>query len=210
MSESEPYRPKFGFDIRIRPPVPEEKVAAAGTRACEWHGCRLEGKFKAPKSRDRLNEHRWFCLSHVRQFNNSWNFFEGLNDDEVRAFQAGATTGHRPTWRFGTIGSSSGLGLNRKDAAGLGGFADPFGLFGGRAKRPASSEPTKRQLTKRQTRAFEVFDMDQSAGKEAIRNQFKALVKRFHPDVHGGDKGMEARLREVIEAYQILRASGFC
>ncbi|HXZ67886.1 MAG TPA: J domain-containing protein [Alphaproteobacteria bacterium] len=210
MSESEPYRPKFGFDIRINPPPPGEEIAAAGVRACEWHGCRLEGKYRAPHSRERLNEHRWFCLSHVREFNNSWNFFEGLTDDEVRAFQAGASTGHRPTWRFGTIGSASGLGLNRK-GGGLGGFADPFGLFGGFGRRQtSSSEPTKRQLTKRQTRAFEVFDIDQSAGKEAIRTQFKALVKRFHPDVHGGDKGMEERLREVIEAYQILRASGFC
>ena len=209
MTTNEPYRPKFGFDIRIRPPQPTEKVAAAGARACEWHGCRLEGKYRAPHSRERLNENRWFCLSHVREFNNSWNFFEGLNDDEVRAFQAGATTGHRPTWRFGTIGSAAGLGLNRRDAAGLGSFADPFGIFGGKARR-APSEPAQRQLTKRQTRAFEVFDIEQSAGKDAIRNQFKVLVKRFHPDVHGGDKSMEERLREVIEAYQILRSSGFC
>ncbi len=73
MSANEPYRPKFGFDIRIRPPR-EEPVAAAGARVCEWHGCRLEAKFRAPHSREKLDEHRWFCLEHVRQFNNSWNF----------------------------------------------------------------------------------------------------------------------------------------
>jgi DnaJ domain len=209
MSTNEPYRPKFGFDIRIRPPVPEEKVAAAGVRACEWHGCALEGRFRAPKSRERLTEHRWFCLSHVREFNNSWNFFDGLTDDEVRAFQAGATTGHRPTWRFGSLGSDSGVGLNRK--SGPGSFSDAFGLFGRRVRRDTAREsPRYRQLTRRQTRAFEVFEIDQTAGKDAIRTQFKALVKRFHPDVHGGDKGMEARLREVIEAYQVLRSAGFC
>jgi len=207
MSTSEPYRPKFGFDIRINPPPPEEKAAAVGVRGCEWRGCKLEGKYRAPKSRENLSEHRWFCLSHVREFNNSWNFFEGLSDDEVSAFQAGMATGHRPTWRFGTAGSASGLGLNRK--AGLGGFSDPFGMFGKR-RSGSSDERSARQLTKRQTRAFEVFDIDQGAGREAIRAQFKVLVKRFHPDAHGGDRGMEERLREVIEAYQVLRASGFC
>ncbi len=211
MSTNEPYRPKFGFDIRIKPPPPEEKAAQAGVRVCEWHGCKLEGKYRAPHSRDRLDKHRWFCLAHVREFNNSWNFFEGLNDDEVRAFQAGMATGHRPTWRFGTIGAASGLGLNQKGAGLGGGFSDPFGILGGRGRRAASpEEPTRRQLTKRQERAFAIFDMDQGAGREAIRTQFKVLVKRFHPDVHGGDKSMEERLREVIEAYQILRASGFC
>jgi DnaJ domain len=206
MSTNEPYRPKFGFDIRIRPPLPEEKEATAGVRICEWHGCRLEGKFRAPHSRERLNEHRWFCLAHVRQFNSSWNFFEGLTDDEVRAFQAGSMTGHRPTWRFGSLGSGSGLGLNQRSGTARG-FSDPFGIFG---KRDPAPEPARRQLTKRQIRAFEVFDIDQAAGKDAIRSQFKLLVKRFHPDSHGGDRGMEERLREVIEAYQVLRTSGFC
>jgi DnaJ domain len=209
MSQSEPYRPKFGFDIRIRPPR-EERVAGADVRCCEWHGCRLEAKFRAPHSRERLDQHRWFCLEHVRQFNSSWNFFEGLTDDEVRAFQAGAPTGHRPTWRFGTLGSSSGLGVNQRAKGGYRGFSDPFGIFGGRNRAEPKPEPARRQLTRRQTRAFEVFDMDQGAGREAIRTQFKTLVKRFHPDVHGGDKSMEERLREVIEAYQVLRTSGFC
>ena len=213
MSANEPYRPKFGFDIRIRPPPPEgEPVARTGARMCEWHGCRLEARFRAPHSRERLNENRWFCLTHVREFNNSWNFFEGLTDDEVRAFQAGTVTGHRPTWRFGSLGSAgSGRGFNRGSRAGAGGFHDPFGIFGRTARRPdAPSQRAERQLSRRQIRAFEVFDIDRAAGKDAIRSQFKTLVKRFHPDAHGGDKGMEARLREVIEAYQVLRTGGFC
>ena len=207
MTTNEPYRPKFGFDIRIRPPIPDEKVAVAGARGCEWHGCRLEGKYRAPHSRERLQESRWFCLDHVRQFNSSWNFFEGLNDDEVRAFQAGSVTGHRPTWRFGSLGSGgAGIHLNK---GGRSPFSDPFGLFGSQ-RRDGAHSPSHRQLSKRQIRAFEVFEVEPSADKETIRGQFKALVKRFHPDAHGGDKGMEARLREVIEAYQVLKTGGFC
>ena len=30
-------------------------------------------------------------------------------------------------------------------------------------------------------------------------------MRRYHPDKNGGDRGHETRLREVIEAYQLLR-----
>jgi hypothetical protein len=202
MSTSETYRPKFGFDIRIRPPRGERVERAEKTRRCEWDGCQSEAHYRAPKGRDRLNEHRWLCLDHVRAFNQSWNYFEGLSDEEVQAHQAAARSGDRPTWRFGTTGA--------KEAplhAGLGGFRDAFGLFSGRRAAP---ERPERTLTKRQIKAFDAFGLDQSASRDDIRRQYKTLVKRFHPDAHGGDRGMEERLREVIEAYQVLKAGGFC
>ena len=33
-------------------------------------------------------------------------------------------------------------------------------------------------------------------------------MKRFHPDANGGDRGAEERLKQVIKAYGVLRASG--
>ena len=35
----------------------------------------------------------------------------------------------------------------------------------------------------------------------------RQLVRRYHPDKNGGDRVHEARLGEVIEAYQLLRKS---
>jgi curved DNA-binding protein CbpA len=35
-------------------------------------------------------------------------------------------------------------------------------------------------------------------------------VKQYHPDANGGDRGHEDRLREVIQAYKLLKQSGFC
>ncbi|HLO20237.1 MAG TPA: molecular chaperone DnaJ, partial [Sphingomicrobium sp.] len=34
-----------------------------------------------------------------------------------------------------------------------------------------------------------------------------SLVRRYHPDKNGGDRSHEVRLREVIDAYQLLRRS---
>ena len=44
----------------------------------------------------------------------------------------------------------------------------------------------------------------------AIKAQYKTLVKRFHPDANGGDRGFEERLRDIIRAHDVLRAAGLC
>jgi hypothetical protein len=207
MDGAAPYRPKFGFDIRIRPP--EEERVRTDTRHCEWPGCEHAGEHRAPKSRDHLDEHKWYCLSHVREFNSHWDFFAGLSDDEVRAFQETAIFGHRPTWRFGTVGSRAGMALNARTSQFSGGrFGDPFGMFGGR--RAAAPESPRNGLSLRQAKAFDVFSLDQAAGSHEIRRRYTALVKRFHPDSNGGDRAREERLREVIDAYRVLKNAGFC
>jgi curved DNA-binding protein CbpA len=40
-----------------------------------------------------------------------------------------------------------------------------------------------------------------------LRKRYSALVRRYHPDKNGGDRSHEGKLREVIEAYQLLRKS---
>jgi len=68
------YRPRFK-DIRIRPPggKPAEEVTL-----CEYPRCNEHATAKAPKSRERLNEHYHFCQKHAAEYNKSWNFFEGM------------------------------------------------------------------------------------------------------------------------------------
>jgi curved DNA-binding protein CbpA len=43
-----------------------------------------------------------------------------------------------------------------------------------------------------------------------IKARFKELVKRHHPDTHGGDRSFEERLRAVIQAYNYLKSAGLC
>jgi DnaJ domain len=206
VDEHQPYRPKFGFDIRIKPP--EEPRPKKRARPCEWPGCGLEGAHPAPKNREHLRDRSWYCLDHVREYNSNWDFFAGLPDDAVRTYQEADLTGHRPTWRFGSVGSSSGMDINEGKAGfAFRTFADPFGLFG-RDRRRQSREA--RQLSARQAKAFDVFNLDQAAGRDAIRRRYTELVKRFHPDANGGDRGREERLREVIDAYHVLKGAGFC
>ena len=48
----------------------------ASTRACQVDGCNKEGKFRAPKSPKDLDNFFWFCLGHVKEYNNRWNYFQ--------------------------------------------------------------------------------------------------------------------------------------
>src|SRR5215469_2105860 len=84
------YRPRFGKDIRIKPDVPARAPAA---RPCGKHGCTGEGSFRVPKSRDKLEEHLWFCLVHAREHNEHWDYFGGMNEAEIEAFRTDAITG---------------------------------------------------------------------------------------------------------------------
>jgi DnaJ-domain-containing protein 1 len=197
------YRPRF-VDIRVRPPAPDgadEDVIAlkSGERPCDHPECRLPGSTRAPKSREMLGDHYWFCQAHAAEYNRSWNFFAGLSEDEVRQrITDDMTTGGRPTWPFKASSQS-------REASGTrGGFADPFGLFGGagRARAPSAQE---RGLGRLERQALADLDLEPGAERPAIRARYAELVKRCHPDANGGDRSAEHKLQRVIRAYKTLR-----
>ena len=43
----------------------------------------------------------------MTEYNESYNYFAGMNESDVLYFQKAATTGHRPTWSMGVHGSDS-------------------------------------------------------------------------------------------------------
>ena len=50
-------------------------------------------------------------------------------------------------------------------------------------------------------------ELDANATVTSIRARYKELVKRHHPDANGGDRSSEDKLREIIQAYNYLRAN---
>ena len=193
------------FDgIRVKPSKDRRpKTAGPG---CEWHGCTEKGTHRAPKGRNRENEHWRFCLAHVRQYNQSYNFFAGMNDSAVMAYQKDALTGHRPTWKLGRNGSANVTGMRRRA---INMSQDPFGLNGAAAKEPGR-HPTGRALRSTELKALQTLGLDDHATPEQVKTQYKTLVKRLHPDANAGSRANEDTLKSVIQAYDHLRSSGFC
>ena len=40
------------------------------------------------------------CLEHVKEFNKNWNYFSGMNDEQVINFLKSDMTWHKPTQSF--------------------------------------------------------------------------------------------------------------
>lgn len=52
---------------------------------------------------------------------------------------------------------------------------------------------------------YEVLGVNRNATDDEIKNAFRKLAKRYHPDVQTGDKeAAEAKFKEVNEAYEVL------
>ena len=192
------YRPRFGKDIRIKPDAP---ARAPSARPCARKECKGEGAFRVPKSRERLNEHLWFCLEHAREHNETWDYFHGMSEPEIEAFVIDSVTGHRPTWPLGKRGAQP---HGKPDPK----FRDAHRLFGDTYEEARANARGTRALTALQIRALDVLDLEADASLHQIKSRYKELVKRFHPDANGGDRGSEERLKRVIQAYGVLRASG--
>jgi hypothetical protein len=200
------------FDrIRVKPE--RDRRLAAELPGCQWPGCTVSATHRAPKGRLRASEYWQFCLEHVREYNNSYNFFAGMSEDAIAEYQKEALTGHRPTWKMGSIGG-------KRTRSAEGGFRDtgwaaddPFSLLGEWGARPgghARAAPEGRKIFNAQRRALDVLGLEADAKRADIKSKFKILVKRHHPDANGGDRGSEARLREIIQAYNYLKSAGFC
>ena len=191
------------FDsVRVKPDKDRRKKT--GGPACQWAGCKEKGVHRAPKGRDDDKDYWRFCLEHVRQYNQSYNFFKGMNDAAVMAYQKDAMTGHRPTWKMGTGKSNP-----RVDFRAFGKGGDPFSLFGdgmGANQKPKAEE---RQIRNAERKALDRLGLDVGATPQQVKVRFKELVKQFHPDANGGDRSTEDRLVEVIQSYNYLKSAGF-
>src|SRR5262245_38894325 len=166
-------------------------------RICEAPGCRLDGEYRAPRARDRLNEYRWFCLEHVRDYNKKWDYFAGLDADQIERHIRADTIWRRPVWPLG--GRRPG-GPQIFDPLGL---SDDAGL----GERPRPKVDGSEQLTPAERTALDVLELSWPLTQADVKSRYKELVKIHHPDANGGARDAEEKLKEINAAYSTLRAS---
>jgi DnaJ domain len=196
----QPRAPRFKTDIRIKPE--RTKRPETVTRLCEAPDCIGPGECRVSKSPQNMSEYVWYCPAHARAHNEAWDYFKGMDDSQIQAFKLDALTGHRPTWQLGKRAAKARMGQSP-----LGGVHDSHAMFEGDADAQTVRRP-ERHLTRLQTMAFDTMQLAHNATLIEIKARYKELVKRFHPDANGGDRGAEERLKQVIKAYGVLRASG--
>lgn len=185
---------------------------APETLSCQWKGCDKSGSNRAPMGRGRDGEYYWFCVDHVRQYNASYNYFDGMSDNEVEKFLKESITGHRPTWKLGSDAensTASGVDTNTGVDDAVRQARDPHGFFAWRAKQAREDARTKKRTLKPMERkALQTLHLGAEATKDDIKTRYKTLVKEHHPDANGGDRRSEDKLREILQAYNYLKQAG--
>jgi hypothetical protein len=197
------------FDcVRVKPD--HEQVVREEAPACQWKGCVAAGVHRAPRGRGHEGQYFLLCLEHIRQFNASYNYFAGMSNADIEAYQKDSVTGHRPTWKAGANAWSHGTRHGMGSTGGHGRrFSDPHGFFSWRRSEAGGSEGEQRRtLRPLELKALESLNLTAAAARDEIKARFKELVKRHHPDANGGDKRSEDKLREIIQAYNYLKQAG--
>ena len=193
-------RPRFKSDIRIKKDTPKPAVKS-DARPCAVKNCAQPGECRVPKSRENLSDYVFLCTAHARAHNEAWDFFKGMDDGDIERFREEAMFGHRPTWPMGKRAARLRTGQGPLH------FHDGHAVFDGDDEAGQPRRP-ERQLTRLQIMAMDTLQLAHNATLNEIKARYKELVKRFHPDANGGDRGAEERLKQVIKAYGVLRASG--
>jgi len=208
---------KYFDKIRVstaREAAEAERAARERQPPCQWKGCDKPGPHRAPMGRGRDGQYFQFCVDHVRQYNQSYNYFEGMNDSEVADFQKDAMTGHRPTWKMGAgvkgeaTREGEGGGAAARGRRGKG-PQDPHEFFAWREEKArAQAAQGRRAVRPLEKKSLDTLGLPETASKIEVKARFKELVKLHHPDANGGDTRSEEKLREIIQAYNYLKTAG--
>jgi hypothetical protein len=172
---------------------------------CSQPGCTEPGEFRAPPADGRRSgfdgpgDWRWLCLDHVRQFNNGYNYFNGMSADEIEAAQTPYGGWERETRAFSANGSPPPRWAD---------FTDPLDAIGARFRRsPGEAQRADgRELSEADRKSLRVLGLGSDIDRRALRQRYADLVRRSHPDRNGGDRSHEKALRAVIEAYTQLKS----
>lgn len=162
---------------------------------CQVAGCPEAGAYRAPVSRERLGEYYWFCLEHVRTYNQAWDYFAGMSEAEIELQRRADTVWQRPSWPLGRFGERAAYRTGFR-------LHDGFGFMGEDADEPSNRRPQTEEQ-----KALALLDLKEPVTFQDVRSRYKTLVKKLHPDANGGDREAEERLKTVNQAYAALKVS---
>ena len=162
---------------------------------CDWNNCMEIGEFKAPIEKDNSKNYRWLCEQHVKSFNKNWDYFDGMNQNEIEIFLKSDMTWHRPTQKFGSSDNFFNILWNNA-------LNDKFNFFKHEKNTHSLNE---KKLSEKDIDAFKIMGLELNANWPIIQKKFKTLVKKFHPDKNSGNKRFEDKLKKITLAYSHLR-----
>lgn len=190
--------------INLKPNSPEyaeRHKAQQEAKSCEMPGCPGEGTFRAPRDRS-LENHYWFCQDHIAEYNRAWNFFDGMNQKEVEDHILKSMFGDRPTWRYDADGmAEENLRRQAWEFHGTGATDDRSS----RAWQEYQEHGNKIDSGTAEFEALAIFGLEPPLDLEDIKQRYKELAKKYHPDLNNNDPKAEEQLKKINSSYTVLK-----
>jgi hypothetical protein len=185
--------------IHLKPNSPHyaDPVNKPAVRVCDMPGCHESGDHKAPKDRS-LSDYYMFCFEHAREYNAAWDFFSGMNAAEVEAQILRSLYGDRPTWRYDVDGAAADA-LKRAAWQTYHFTEEEPPKYDGRKNNIPAQTP--------EGEALAIMELEPPVTLDDIKRRYKALAKKYHPDLNPGDAKAEDLLKSINMAYTILKLS---
>lgn len=189
--------------IKLKPNSPEylddDREQDTHDQICDMPGCSENATHKAPKDRG-LNQYYHFCQDHIREYNQAWNYFEGMSEKDIQDHLINNFYGFRPTWNYGAKGNPEEI---LRDKA--------WEFFTGRKEKPEDRKKTHGHnfsSEERQTpevEALAIMGLEPPVELDEIKLKYKMLAKKYHPDMNNGCQKSEDQLKKINMAYTILK-----
>ena len=168
------------------------KKQPSAERSCSNPDCNELGIYPAPKSRENLREYLYFCIDCVKDFNKSWNYFAGLNEEELEVEIRKSVTWDRPSWKFGTK-------LYNHD------YKKTFNFFDEKKKSRENH-----LIDKKLENCFKILGLEVDSNLKQVKSKYKVLAKKWHPDLQitkMSKKNYKDKFIAISNAYKTILKS---
>lgn len=175
---------------------------------CHYDGCKASAHYRAPRNRNllldssplNLEHYLWFCTTHIRIYNLSWDYYAGMQGDEIVQDQYDDVCWQRPTW---PMGQAHGFAKQIKDK-----FNFSNTIFEANAAQNDCKDATSVRFfsaNSPENLALCVFNLSSPVSIDQIKDSYKQNVKKYHPDINDGCKGREEKMKQINQAYHVLK-----
>ncbi|MFT8307207.1 DnaJ domain-containing protein [Acetobacter malorum] len=174
----------------------------APQRCCDMPDCEKPAGYRAPRSRETLNQYYWFCLEHVREYNARWDYYKGMSPGQIEAHLRADIAWDRPSWAFGQSAKPGKQTFHEEDVL------DPLDILG--QNRRSRAERAKSRATPGAPEALReplaTLGLPWPVTLDDAKARYRSLARKHHPDANNGDRRSEERLKSINVAFTALRA----
>ena len=170
-----------------------EKEKNVFEKKCYKKNCINPGIYKAPKSKNDLKNYIWFCKEHIKSYNKEWDYCKNMTQEEIEKHIELDVIGWRPTWNFST------KRIKFKSFEKI--FSNYFDFF---KKNKANNKFNKKDsILKNSLKILNINN--ENITIKLVKNKYKKLVKKYHPDKNKGNKKYEEKLKKINQAFEEIK-----